>query len=101
MSGCLRCHGQKFDPTFKIRPVADDPVKVSIKDKPENKAVERTIERTGTDQNQGCWWCSRQIEAAHCPECGFVICAECYKKAGNPPEGPNQSAPSDQTGGQL
>ncbi len=99
MSACPRCHGTKFDPEFKLRPVTDDPVKVKVEKKDE-KAVERVIERTGDVQNQACWWCSRQDVAAHCPECGFVVCKECMARASNPPQGPSQRAPEDQTAGQ-
>lgn len=91
MSACPRCHGTKFDPEFKIRPVTDNPIKLG------KKGAEKVIKRAGNAQNQACWWCSRQDIAAHCPECGFVVCKECMARASNPPQGPSQRAPEDQT----
>ncbi len=92
---CPRCHGTKFDAEYKLRPVTGEPVKV--KEEKKGGSAERTIERTSSNQNQACWWCSRQDISAHCPECGFVVCEPCMKRASNPPQGPSQRAPDDQT----
>ena len=100
MSACPRCQGQKFDLTFKLRPIVADPIKVATQ-KDGKTTGERTVERTGDPPNEACWWCSSAAPTAACPECGFKLCQRCHANISNPPAGPAAGTPQDQTGGQT